>query len=102
MTVTHLFFAAITTAYILFAIRLEERDLIAAHPEYAAYRARTPMLIPGTRALARRTTARGASLQPAAADAETRTAHDPQARDVIRSLTLSTPPLPRHSFSRTE
>lgn len=46
MTVTHLVFAVITAAYILTAIRLEERDLIAAHPEYRAYRERVPMLIP--------------------------------------------------------
>ena len=48
MTVTHLVFAVMTTAYILVAIRLEERDLVAAHPEYASYRERVPMLIPGT------------------------------------------------------
>ena len=47
MTVTHLFFAIMTTAYILIAIQLEERDLMAAHPEYADYRKRVPMLIPG-------------------------------------------------------
>ena len=46
MTVTHLVFAVMTTAYILVAIRFEERDLVAAHPEYASYRARVPMLIP--------------------------------------------------------
>ena len=46
MTVTHLFFAAVTTAYILVAIRFEERDLANRHPEYAAYRRRVPMLIP--------------------------------------------------------
>lgn len=46
MTVTHLLFAVATTAYILIAIRLEERDLVAAHPEYADYRTRVPMLIP--------------------------------------------------------
>lgn len=46
MTVTHLFFAVMTTAYILIAIRLEERDLLAVHPEYAAYRKQVPMLIP--------------------------------------------------------
>jgi protein-S-isoprenylcysteine O-methyltransferase Ste14 len=46
MTVTHLLFAVATTAYILIAIQLEERDLMAAHPEYAEYRKRVPMLIP--------------------------------------------------------
>jgi protein-S-isoprenylcysteine O-methyltransferase Ste14 len=46
MTVTHLLFAVMTTAYILIAIRLEERDLLKAHSEYAAYRKRVPMLIP--------------------------------------------------------
>lgn len=49
MTASHLFFAAVTTAYILIAIRFEERDLIAAHPEYAAYRERTGMLTPRLR-----------------------------------------------------
>ncbi len=48
MTVTHLFFAGMTTVYILIAIQLEERDLIREHPEYAEYRQRVPMLIPGT------------------------------------------------------
>jgi protein-S-isoprenylcysteine O-methyltransferase Ste14 len=47
MTVTHLLFALVTTAYILVAIQLEERDLIKAHPEYAAYRKQVPMLVPG-------------------------------------------------------
>jgi protein-S-isoprenylcysteine O-methyltransferase Ste14 len=46
MTVTHLLFAVATTAYILIAIRFEERDLTDAHPEYAVYRAQVPMLIP--------------------------------------------------------
>jgi protein-S-isoprenylcysteine O-methyltransferase Ste14 len=46
MTVTHLLFAAVTTAYILVAIQLEERDLMRAHPEYAAYRREVPMLVP--------------------------------------------------------
>jgi len=47
MTVAHLIFALATTAYILIAIRLEERDLVAAFGNvYVDYRARTPMLIP--------------------------------------------------------
>jgi protein-S-isoprenylcysteine O-methyltransferase Ste14 len=49
MTVAHLVFAIMTTAYILVAIQFEERDLIAAHPEYADYRKRVPALIPFTR-----------------------------------------------------
>jgi protein-S-isoprenylcysteine O-methyltransferase Ste14 len=47
MTVTHLVFALVTTAYILAAIRFEERDLIAEHGQkYIDYRKRVPMLIP--------------------------------------------------------
>jgi protein-S-isoprenylcysteine O-methyltransferase Ste14 len=46
MTATHLLFAVSTTAYILAAIRWEERDLVAALPEYAAYRRRVAMLLP--------------------------------------------------------
>ena len=46
MTVAHLVFALLTTGYILIAIRLEERDLLAVHPEYAGYRKQVPMLIP--------------------------------------------------------
>jgi protein-S-isoprenylcysteine O-methyltransferase Ste14 len=46
MTATHLLFAVATTAYILIAIQLEERDLLAMHPEYAAYRQKVPMMIP--------------------------------------------------------
>ncbi len=52
MTGAHLFFACMTTAYILIAIRFEERDLEAAHgASYAEYRRRVPMLVPrlGTR-----------------------------------------------------
>lgn len=46
MTAAHLLFAVLTTAYILIAIQLEERDLVRAFPDYATYRQRVPMLIP--------------------------------------------------------
>ncbi len=47
MTVAHLVFALVTTAYILVAIRFEEADLVTAFGDtYVDYRARTPMLIP--------------------------------------------------------
>jgi methanethiol S-methyltransferase len=47
MTGAHLLFAIMTTAYILMAIRWEERDLVALHGEqYARYRERVPMLVP--------------------------------------------------------
>lgn len=47
MTAAHLVFAVITTAYILIAIQLEERDLVNIHGKaYAEYRHAVPMLIP--------------------------------------------------------
>jgi methanethiol S-methyltransferase len=50
MTVTHLVFALMTTAYILIAIQFEERDLINVFgKKYADYRRRVPMLVPFTR-----------------------------------------------------
>ncbi|MFW6193252.1 MAG: methanethiol S-methyltransferase, partial [Gemmatimonadota bacterium] len=50
MTVGHLLFAAAATAYVLVGARFEERDLLRRFGEdYARYRERVPMLIPGTK-----------------------------------------------------
>jgi len=47
MSTGHLFFAAMTTAYILVAVQLEERDLITFHgDEYREYQRQVGMLIP--------------------------------------------------------
>ena len=47
MTVAHLFFAVVTTVYILVAIQLEEKDLVDSLGEpYARYRKSVPMLVP--------------------------------------------------------
>lgn len=47
MTVGHLLFAGLTSAYILVAIQLEERDLVAHHGDaYLKYRASVSMLLP--------------------------------------------------------
>lgn len=47
MTFGHLVFALATTAYILIAIQLEERDIISAHgKDYEDYQKRVSMLLP--------------------------------------------------------
>lgn len=46
MTITHLFFAVLTTGYILVGMACEERDLQDAHPEYADYKNNTPAFVP--------------------------------------------------------
>ncbi|GAB5407232.1 MAG: isoprenylcysteine carboxylmethyltransferase family protein [Aureliella sp.] len=47
MTAAHLTFALATTAYILVAIRWEEKDLVDIHGDlYKDYQVQTPMLIP--------------------------------------------------------
>jgi protein-S-isoprenylcysteine O-methyltransferase Ste14 len=53
MTAAHLVFALATTAYILIAIRLEERDLVREHgTSYEQYRRAVPMLWPFGRRVA--------------------------------------------------
>ena len=58
MSLGHLLRTAAMTFYILVAIRLEERDLMREHPEYAAYRERVPMLVPALSRQSGRTVAR--------------------------------------------
>jgi protein-S-isoprenylcysteine O-methyltransferase Ste14 len=49
MSVGHLLFAALGCGYILVGVRLEERNLVQALPEYAAYAAATPRFVPSRR-----------------------------------------------------
>jgi len=54
MSVAHLVFAIMSTAYILVGLKLEERDLVAAHPEYAEYKNSVPGLVPFAKSARRR------------------------------------------------
>lgn len=54
MSVGHLVFALATTAYMLLAIQLEERDLLASHGDtYREYREQVSMIVPLPRTRAR-------------------------------------------------
>ncbi len=46
MTIGHLLFACLGCGYIVLGVRLEERDLLRALPEYAGYAATTPRFLP--------------------------------------------------------
>jgi methanethiol S-methyltransferase len=61
MTLAHLLFSVATTAYILLAIRFEERDMVREHGDaYERYRRAVPMLVPFTRR-------RGSDIEPGTA-----------------------------------
>lgn len=50
MTATHLLFAVMCTAYMLIAIRWEEKDLVALHgAKYLEYRNSVPMVVPSAK-----------------------------------------------------
>ena len=69
MTLGHLLFAVMTTAYILIAIQLEEHDLIATFGDaYRNYRRRVSMLIPLPPKSAQVDTAAAAQLSSAGKD----------------------------------
>ncbi len=51
MTLGHLLFAGLSTAFVVFLARTEERDLVCEHRQYGDYQARVPMLWPRTRPL---------------------------------------------------
>lgn len=46
MTIAHLLFATLCTGYVFIGVRLEERDLADALPEYTAYQEAVPMFLP--------------------------------------------------------
>ena len=51
MTASHLLFAILGCSYILVGVRLEERDLVEAFPQYRTYAATTPRFVPRPTAL---------------------------------------------------
>jgi protein-S-isoprenylcysteine O-methyltransferase Ste14 len=60
MSQGHLLFAVTTTLYILVALQLEERDLVAEHgTAYESYLKRVPMLVPGLKGRGREGRAQG-------------------------------------------
>jgi len=62
MTLAHLLFAGLCTAYILVAVRFEEHDLAKAHPEYTAYKRSLPMMVPTGRRFTVETPAEASSI----------------------------------------
>lgn len=49
LTAGHLLLAGLLTGYVLVGVQLEERDLRATLPDYAAYASRVPQFVPGVR-----------------------------------------------------
>ncbi len=71
MTMGHLLFAVVTTAYILVAIRLEERDLVERFGEdYVEYKKTTPMVLPFAKQKPAQTGPSSDSEQPPSDDEE--------------------------------
>ena len=67
MTLAHLVFAIVTTAYILVAIQFEEHDMVREFGDtYEEYRRQVPMLVPFTTPRPSSGQAWGGSPQPAA------------------------------------
>ena len=64
MTAAHLVLALGWSAYIFVGIRLEERDLVDALPEYETYRREVPMLLPAVKRFERARRRRSATVWP--------------------------------------